>query len=96
MAVTMARAASSGCSTENGGSEIALTGTTGSRSNRPSGLGTCEPITGAYRNAPIGTPHRRAMPLAAASTASNDRPYAVVGLGTASSSGTDTRLVGGP
>ena len=47
IAATIACAASSGCSTENGGSENALTGTTGSRSSRPSGLGTCEPTTGA-------------------------------------------------
>ncbi len=63
---------------------------------RPSGLGTCEPSTGAYRIAPTGTPQRNAMPFAAASTESNDRPYGDVGAGTASSSGTETWPVGGP
>src|SRR5437763_11586957 len=96
IAATIVCAASSGCRSENGGSDIALTGTTGSRNNRPNGLGTCEPTTGAYRNAPTGTPQRSAPPLAAASTASSQRPYGVVGAGTASSSGTDTRPVGGP
>src|SRR6185437_13152196 len=96
IAATIASAESSGCRSENGGSENAPTGTTGKRNNRPSGLGTCDPSTGAYRITPTGIPHRNATPLPVASTASSERPYGDVGAGTASSSGTDARPVVGP
>ena len=43
----MARAASTSSTTANGGSASTLNGTTGMRSRRPSGLGTCGPSTGA-------------------------------------------------
>ena len=54
-AATNAAAASWSSMTEKAGSASRLTGTAGSRSSRPSGLGTWGPITGASRSAVTGT-----------------------------------------
>ena len=66
---TIARAASSACSSWNTGSASAGTGTAGRRSTRPSGLGMCEPAMVAMRSAVTGTSWRRPRSAASASTA---------------------------
>ncbi len=82
-----AAAASCSCSNENGRSDSAPTGTTGSRSNLPNGLAMWGPTIGAHRIAVTVAPATSPISRAAFSTSSNERPNGDVGLGAMASSG---------
>ena len=86
-AATTAVAASWSSITEKAGSASRLVGTTGRRSNRPSGLGTCGPTTGASRTAVSDTSAAAAACRPISSVSRSERPKAAVGSGGTDSSG---------